>query len=54
MSRIGKATETGSRLVVAWEGAVEGEGGMTAEGYWVSLWGTENILELIVVLVVQL
>ena len=40
MSVTGKAMETESRLVVArdWE--------LTANGYKVSLWGDENVLEL--------
>lgn len=54
MSRLGKSIKTGSRLLVARKGKGEGEGAITAEGYWVSLWGTENVLELIVVLAVHL
>ena len=45
MSRIGKSIEVESRLVIARSGEQEGWG-VSAHGYWVSLWADENILEL--------
>ena len=50
MSRIGKFTETGSRLVVShsWGGM-----GVTANRYRVSLCSHENVLKLIVVMEAQ-
>ena len=53
MSRRGKSIETRSTLVVAWKGEAVGRG-KSNEGYRVSLWGTENVLELIVAVVEQL
>lgn len=37
-----------------WGKGGEGEWGMTADGYGVSLWGDENVLNLAVVIAVQL
>ena len=45
MSRIGKSIETESRPVVVRDYGEKGMRG-TANGYWISLWGDENVLEL--------
>ena len=44
MSRLGKSTETGSRLVAA-GGWWEREQRVNANGYRISFWGTKNVLE---------
>ena len=45
MSRIGKSMETESRPVVVRDYGEKGMG-VTDNGYWISLWGDENVLEL--------
>ena len=45
MSRMGKSIETESRPVVVRDYGEKGMG-VTANGYWISLWGDENVLEL--------
>ena len=45
VSRRGKSTETESRVMVA-RGRGEEEWGVTANGYGISLWDDENVLEL--------
>ena len=46
MSRIGKSIETEGRLVIARPWGFGRKWGVTANEYWVSFWGDENVLEL--------
>jgi len=46
VSRIGKSTETEGRLVIARPWGFGRKWGVTANEYWVSFWGDENVLEL--------
>lgn len=44
LSRVDKSLETEGLVVTrGWE---SGEGGVTANGYWVSFWGDDKVLEV--------